>query len=142
MKRFSRFIDEHPIVSFIGYLLCYQVISWLVLEVFNPICSSFILSKRQNTVVSCDWGVPAPFEWFLNVFFGWGPILGPFISAIILSGLYILFWKSWFSRLSKTDEKIVKPITPYGTLAKHKEVLLASGAAEKDADRVVAQYRE
>jgi hypothetical protein len=113
-----------------------------VTEVFNPICSSFLLSKRQNTVASCDWGVPIPFEWFLNIFFGWGPILGPFISGLILFGLYSLFWKSWFSRLSKTDETIVKPMTPYGTLAKHKEILLASGASEKDAEKAIAKYRE
>jgi len=79
----------------------------------------------------------------LDIFFGWGPILGPIITALLLFTAYNILCDSWYGLLRKEkSEPENKPVTPYGSLKEHKLILIKSGASEEHAEEVVSRFRE
>lgn len=137
MRKIFGSIDIHPLVALVIYLLLYQGLSFLAVEIIDPTCESFTAGRRQNTFFSCDWHVNVVFDLLLNSVFGFGPIIGPFVTAFLLYVPYRIY-----RYLNPKKEKIVKPDSPYGSIEKHKEILIKSGLTEKEANELLEKYRE
>jgi hypothetical protein len=137
LRKISGSIDMHPLVGLVIYLVLYQGLSFLAVEIFDPTCDSFTAGRRQNTFFSCDWHVNVLFDLLLNSFFGFGPMIGPFVTAFLLYIPYRIY-----RYFKPKGETIARPVSPYGSIEKHKEILIKSGVSEEEANKILDKSRE
>ena len=148
-SRARRFIDDHPVLFYpvvfivLWIFLVFPILTRIAVSVFDThSCHAFTWGRRHNTAYSCFWGTNPVFEFYLNMFFGSGPIMGPFMIGLLLI-LPVWFCVISIGHKRRGDNSTnAKEATPYGTLEKHREILLASGAKPGDVEQTLKRFKD
>ena len=143
--RIKQFASDHPILCLVLYaFVAYPALQIFAVGVFDPSgCSEFAYGRRGNVGYECKWSSNLLLDFILNLFFGLGPFAG---TAVTLLFVCFPLWNLYcwiFKQDDGQDRDLMrKPVSPYGSKAKHREMLLKSGASAEFADETLSRYRD